>query len=219
MDLPYIIGFTLGRATPAILIVGIIILIVRRVREKNQPLPADGVPAPPKRRTSKGLIITAGITLVILIMFAYGVGSLPAREKVFSKEEFSITLTEDFKERINHEEYFVCYESRDAVVFVLKEEFSVFARRNIEIQLSVYADAFIFFNDINAVIEESDGLLFFEHNFTVNQTEHMNFGVFYEGADAFWVVQFGCETRNYSRLSNLFREWAKSVKTDGRASA
>jgi hypothetical protein len=211
MDLPYIIGYTLGRATPIILVIGIIILIIRRSREKNQRvMAADGVPAPPKRRTSKALIILAGITFVILILFSYAVSTLPAREKVFSREGFSITLTEDFHEK-ERGGYFVYYESQNVAVLVMKLEISMLAGPGLPADTSLheYAEAFLFVNGFDAVIEEKDGLLSFELERINSGKRHVNFWVFYESADAFWVVQFVCEAGSGER--SRLTEWAGSV--------
>ena len=66
--------------------------------------------------------------IILLLMCALMLVSLSAcnniTEEVFTKDGFSITLTSEYRER-EYEIYFVSYDSKNILVAVIKEPFSL----------------------------------------------------------------------------------------------
>jgi hypothetical protein len=214
-DIAYFLGAAFARAIPLMLVGGLIALIVQSVRrKKNPPVAADGSPAA-VRRTPKALIILGIITLSLFIMLVIGVSSLPPQEKVFSKAGLSITLTEQFNEKshITHTAY---YESRTAVVVTLKEEFTVFEALGVspDISLKEYAELIILGNKHRSSVIEREGLVYFEYTANTSGKEFSYFSVVYRASDAYWLVQFMCESKDYDKLFPQFLDWAKTVRFD-----
>ena len=133
--------------------------------------------------------------------------------KEFSKAGMTITLTDAFQEK-ELAAYAAYYESKTALVFVVKEDFSVFEQAGIptDISLQEYAKIVAEANNSDWNIKEKDGFTCFEFDENKNGKDYSYFAVVLRGNDAYWLIQFACETKNYSHFSEDFMKWAKSVK-------
>ncbi|MCI8331647.1 MAG: hypothetical protein HFE78_02330 [Clostridiales bacterium] len=136
-----------------------------------------------------------------------------AKEKEFSKEGFTITLTDAFKEQEIATQT-VAYVSTKVSVSALKEEKSAFEDNDLDIDLSDYADLVIAANNLSAEAEEKDGLLCFTYDNSVSGQNFTYLATVFESSDAFWLVQFGCEKDKYDSFKEDFVKYAKTVKVD-----
>lgn len=133
--------------------------------------------------------------------------------KTFSAEGMSITLTNEFKET-KIQNFTACYDSSKAVVFAIKESFSLLEGFE-NYTLEQYGDMVIKNNgSISAELKTTDGLTYFEYDYAnpaVNQEYHY-FAFVYKADDAFWLIQFAVNKVDAINHFNDIVGWAKSVK-------
>ena len=162
----------------------------------------------------KNLIVLALILILALTITALaGCNLFAAKEKTFSKAGMSIVLTEAFVEKEAAGQT-VAYESKKAVVMVVKEEFTLFQSLGVstDISLQEYAELVISGGGLTGVsVEVKNGLTCFEYKKTVDGKDLSYFATVFRGSDAYWLIQFSAETKNYNGLLDTFITWAKSV--------
>lgn len=137
-------------------------------------------------------------------------GGEPAA-KDFSKSGATITLTEQFTEKdlISQTAY---YESRKAIVTMLKEEYSMFRNTEYEdMTLTQYAKLVIQVNGLSGKVSEENGLTYFTYEKSTNGKDFKYYATVFKGPDAYWLIQFACETENFTEYQPEFQKWAKSV--------
>ena len=127
-----------------------------------------------------------------------------AKPKVFSKAGMSITLTEAFTEKVN-EEMTAYYESKYVIATCLKEEYASFGITEDFMTLDEYADTVIEVNNITADVVNEDDLTYFRYDKTVEGGDASYLGFVYKTSDAFWLIQFGCETKFFEKDTELFK--------------
>ena len=134
-----------------------------------------------------------------------------SKEKIFSKAGASITLNESFVEK-EYASMTAYYESRLTIVSLLKEEFSSLgiADEAQQISLKEYAELLISGNKLEAEIHEGD-LTSFEYSKSVNGKDFSYFATVFKASDAYWFIQFGCESKNFEAEKPTFEKYAKSV--------
>jgi len=167
------------------------------------------------RRTPKVLVILGAITIALLVTLRIVVSLSPPREQTFSKDGFTITLTEDFYEK-NYMHHIAYYESKTAMVSVVKDYFSALAEFGVSGDTSPreYADLIIEVNNIQSESAEKNDLVIFEYTETVSETEFSYLAVVFPGDEAFWLVQFCSESENFEKMTDDFFKWADSVRID-----
>ena len=148
------------------------------------------------------------LLLCIVLLASAGCSAQP---KDFSKEGLTITLTEDFKEQ-NDKSYTAYYLSDTVAVYALREEFELFEGGDVEVDLPYYMDLVIEANGLDSKPQEKNDLLYFVFEKEVKDNDFTYYAFVYEGSDAFWLVQFCCETKNAEKLEDTIFQYAKSVK-------
>ena len=133
-------------------------------------------------------------------------------EPTFEKAGMSIVLTDAFYEKdlVSQTAY---YESSNAIVTALKDEFSTLEAAGIgtDISLSDYAGIVMEVNGLDSEIREEDGLTYFTYEKSVSGKDYQYFASVYQAPDAFWLIQFGCERDNFEELEPDFIKWAGTV--------
>ena len=172
----------------------------------------------------KKILIPFLCCLLLLSLFGcsdeYLVSDDPA--KTFTEEGgFSIVLTEAFT-KIEKEGYTLCYDSSQAAVFCIEakfEDYPEIAKMSFDDYvadvLSKNADKDltekVIVNDITCVEYEVDDL-------ESDQTWYFLTAIM-ESENAFWLVQFMCETKYADALSPAFASWLTSVSFGGTAAS
>ncbi len=134
-----------------------------------------------------------------------------AKEKVFTCEEMSITLTEGFAETA-YEGYTSVYDSSEIAVFVLREGKEIFAAdTSFDEYLGYVARANASRGASEFVTE--NGLTTFEYNYTNPDTgvKYRYLTAAFESEKAFWLVQFAAQTETYEGYKDTMIKWAKTV--------
>lgn len=154
--------------------------------------------------------ISAVIALVLaLVMIFTACDLFKPSEETFSGNGFSITLNSSFveKELASMTAY---YESQKVIVTVLKEELSLFSGYDVD-TLNDYAELVISANSLeNVDVLEKDGLVYFEYEKSTNGKDFKYLATVHKGSDAFWLVQFASESKNYDTLRSDMEGYAKS---------
>lgn len=157
-------------------------------------------------------VIALACVLVMAVSMLAGCGSVKAKE--FSKAGMSITLTTAFteKEMATQTAY---YESQKAIVTCLKEEFSILEDEGLsadDVTLEQYGEAVIVMNGLDSEVQTEDGLTYIRYDKSLNGKDFSYYATVFKGTDAFWMIQFACESKNFDSMHEIFKTWAKSVK-------
>lgn len=152
---------------------------------------------------------------MMLCVVLVGCAGLEPKQKDYSSHGFNIKMDEGMTEKdlANATATFV---GTKTVVTALKEEFELLSAINLDENSSVeeYAKAVITNNKANYELKEKDGIHYFEYEKTNNGKNYYYMAVMYKSDDAFWLVNFACETSNKSTYQDTFLEWAKTVTFD-----
>lgn len=182
----------------------------------SNPFRFDGVEltqeqmAKQKKNGRKGtviMVVSIVIGLAIGLFLPGGFLSTPS-PKTFTKEDFQITLTDDFK--VTEEEgFFAAYSSKTAMVFTVREEKEIFG----DISLEEYGELVLQANGrTGAKMNREEGFVWFEYTDTPGEQEVYYLAVCYQSEDAFWIVNFATPASNRGEYKDMFFNWAKTVK-------
>ena len=156
------------------------------------------------------------VSFILLFTFIFTLGGCAVKdtkEKVFTKNEFSITLNEAYIES-EYEGYYACFDSATVAVFVVKEGFDIMEGFS-DYTIEQYANIVMYnCSDKLPSFHQKDGISYIEYSFKnteVNKT-YKYLTALYKSSDAFYMVQFTCEDKDYIEYKDYFIERAKTVK-------
>lgn len=184
----------------------------------GNPFRFDGVTDPEvlanrKKGGKKGnLILIFSVILGLLIGLAPTLGRIATANAAqeFSGSGMTITLTKAFDEA-SYQGYTQCYESREAVVFMLKEEFALVPGFE-DYTLEEYAELVLYANDFDSEIKTENGVMYFTYTSTPDGTPFYYMATLHKSGDAFWLIQFAAPESMMDKYHPLFLEWAASVE-------
>lgn len=129
-------------------------------------------------------------------------------EKIFSKSGLTITLNDKFnvKEMVS---YTAAFDSESIGVLALKEEQSLFGNKTFS--LKEYAELVIANNKLDTTVKGTDNLTGFTFENHVNGKDYIIFATVYKSIDAYWLMQFTCESTKFEGLKSTIIQYAKSV--------
>ncbi len=130
--------------------------------------------------------------------------------KDFSKNGFKITLTDKFTEEKSKAGFDPYYVSLFCGVCVLKEEFTE-ENGLADLSLEQYINDVISNNGHTDIQPQTKGGLWY---YVKDDATRRDYSYSYKGTDAFWVVQFICETRYVSVLEDTIQAFAESVEVE-----
>ena len=156
-------------------------------------------------------IILSCALLASLLLFS-GCGLFKESPKTFTKDSMSITLTNRYKE-VKLEGQTVAYDSKKVAVFALKEEFTLFEGTGYgkDSSLEDYANLVITANEVVSSVKVVDDLTTFTYTAKNGNLEFTYFATVFKSADAFWLIQFATETKNYEAQKDNILTFAKSI--------
>lgn len=170
-------------------------------------------------------LIALLLALVTVFSFASCVkgAAKDADEKVFKTKDFSITLTEAFKQNRTNA-YAGHFEAADAEVFIIKEARADFPEEKQNMPLydqkgiQEYYAELVWRNHLKMegltapTYDDKNGLICLE--FTEMKDTGVSEKVFcsmYQNNDAYWTAQFRCAEADYETYKPLFIKWAQSI--------
>lgn len=134
------------------------------------------------------------------------------KEKKFKKEDFEITLTEEFEEK-EQEKMTYFFKSDSVGVAILKEKFENL--KIIELDenspLEDYKNIVVRKSKNSNVKKEKD-FYYYSYISTINNVTYYYFTAMFKGKDAFWLVNFFTLKENAKKLEKEFLKYAKSVQ-------
>ena len=139
------------------------------------------------------------------------------KEKNFSGNGFSITLTENFQEKeiISVTNY---YQSINAIVTALKEEFTLLEAVGINKDSTIeeYANVIAYNNQKDYDFKKNTDLdyLYFTYEATVSGKDYYYYAVIKKGSDSFWLINFACLKGDADDFQPKFEKWASTIKVD-----
>lgn len=159
-------------------------------------------------------ILSLCLAFVVVAACFAGCGS--PKEKSFSKEGLTITLTDEFEEKALVDALTASYMSDYCLVTTLKEDFSLFSEAGLSTDISdrEYLDMVIQSNSIDREREETDGFYTVTFEKEIQKQDITYLAVALKGSDAFWLVQFACPTDTFEDLRPQFIKWAKTVTVE-----
>lgn len=158
----------------------------------------------------KNILKRISVLCTVALLAICFVGCAFGAKKTFSKAGVTITLTDKFieKELVSQTAYF---ESTEMVVTLLKEEFTLLVGLE-NWTLKKYAETTISGNGLTAeVVETEKSYVYFEYEKTVSGNDYKYLATCHKADDAFWLIQFGCFSKNYDKLQEDMFKYADSV--------
>ena len=161
-------------------------------------------------------ILVASIVIGFCLGF-FGSFFDTANPKLFTYDEFSITLTDEFTEG-EYEGFTKVYESWECAVFVIEEDITqLIDAGSLEADASLedYCQLVIDVNGLGEEIkpETYEDLIYYSYNWT-NPESNKNYtytSFVYESEESFWIVQFAYPEEDAAEIEPTVIEWAKSV--------
>ena len=83
-----------------------------------------------------------------------------------------------------------------------------------DFDLKGYADYLLKSISVTAEIKTEDGITYFEYSKKPDDIKYNYFVSVYKTEDAFWFIQFSCQSDKINEYRPLFIKWAKSVFFD-----
>ncbi|MGL5514158.1 MAG: hypothetical protein ACRDBM_13105 [Sporomusa sp.] len=159
----------------------------------------------------KKIVTVVSVFLMLACLVLTGC-STQDQAQTFEKDGMTITLTDQFTEK-DYASYTVCYESSESLVVALKESFTLFEQVGVSTDISLveYGELVMSSNNFEATIEETENITYFTYEKQVNGEDYTYMATLHRGADAYWLIQFACETKNFEKLQSQFIDWAKTI--------
>lgn len=157
-------------------------------------------------------ILTACVLSALLSLCGLaGCGLFKTGEKEFEVLDMKITLTGDFYET-EYVTQTACFQSRKAIVTALKEGFSEYPGLG-GYTLTQYTSASIDANGLKSEIYQREGksYMYFTYERSSGGKDFYYLATTHKTGDAFWLIQFGCETKNKDEFTDKFLGWADTV--------
>lgn len=184
----------------------------------SNPFQFDGVQlsaeqiAKRKKNNRKGTAIFAGAVIVGAVIGLFLPGSFfgpdTTTSKTFVKEDFRITLNDNFKET-QEDGFFAFYESKAVIVFALREDAELFE----DITLEEYGKLVLEANNrTGAAMNKADDFIWFSYTDAPEDQEIYYMAGCYQSEEAFWIVNFATPVSNREKYEIIFMQWAESVE-------
>lgn len=162
--------------------------------------------------------------VVFVVLFVFGfftyffvTGMLEEKQvQTYSSSGFTIQLPGDFveKELLNTTCHYV---RNDAMVGAIKEDFETLTTMGIatkDSSLNDYMDVVLKTNktEVKNVKSSKDGkYLYFSYEETVSGKLNYYTAMVFKGSDAFWLVNFACDSKNKEKYKDVFHDWAGTI--------
>ena len=156
------------------------------------------------------------VSLIMALIFFFTLGGCAVKDtkdKVFTKNEFAITLNEAYVES-EREGFYACYDSATVAEFVVKENFDIMEGFS-DYTIEQYANIVMYnCSDKSPSLHKKGDINYIEYSFKnteINKTYNYLIAL-YKSNDAFFMVQFTCEDKDYKEYKDYFIDRANTVK-------
>ena len=165
-------------------------------------------------RSRRGSRLRAAVSVVLLLSMAAvllsGCGAV--REKTFTSQGMSVTLTSEFR-RSEREPYLYCYTAPGVSVTVTRELFKDY-EGIVGYSLDELTGFTITVNGFDATLEHTaSGIPYFDYRTTLDTGEAYAYRAYsYRSEAALWVLRFGTPEAMFGARCPQFDAWAETVK-------
>lgn len=157
------------------------------------------------------------IVVLAVVVFAIRIGLYlflnhepEPKDKTFTKENFSITLTDEFVEMDNIN-YTAWYTSPEINAIVIKEPFSDFANTLfVDMTAEEYAELLIESNVWKATVGNTNSMVSTIYSSDDYKYKFMTF--FFKGTNAYYALQFQSALADFDDLDDFFIKSAETFK-------
>ena len=162
----------------------------------------------------KGFFMKRTVALLLLTVLLFSVCACgKSNTKTLTQDEFSITLSDDYG-MVPHISYFVSYETADKKAVLVtrnKKDIVEEVAGKPDISLLEYANLVIQTNRKGEDPKTKDGVTYYTYTSHTDGVDYTYLATVHKSENAFWLVQFVCETKEYNDMEDTFFGYAKSV--------
>lgn len=161
----------------------------------------------------KKIILIIVLVAVFIASFVGASYFFKEKPKGFGDNEFSITLPDKFSlEELEGARVYL--ESDDALIIAYKDTFQELEALGItkDSSLNDYLELIIKNNNYEYEVKEDDGLVYFEYEEDVDDSNYYYFVLALKSDDAFWLVNFACLAQDKDEFKLDFMDWAKTIE-------
>lgn len=185
-----------------------------KLEENKNTQVVENKPKQPNK-TKKTIFGIVGVIIGIVFGYLITGGKLfPPKDKVFKSHGITVTLNDDFREK-EYLGFQVAYLSEKSFFAANREDKSLFIGTGIN-NLKGYINAVLKLNNKSSTIKEgvtSEGQKYFYAKYTseVDGDSFSYYLVTLEGDNHYYTINFGCRSKDYSKLENQYEDWAKTI--------
>ena len=157
----------------------------------------------------KILCIAISLVLVLSLLTACS-----AKPKDFTWSGLTITLDSSFTELETTRDsasYAAYLKGYVVVISYETVESLVELKYDADMTVAEYAALSIEANEFDAEVQVKDGVTYYNYTGDADGTEYTYMATIHLLGNSFWMVQFGCETKDYKGTEAQFLAWAKTV--------
>lgn len=154
------------------------------------------------------------VMLCCILISSTSVGCIgnAERTKTFSNSGLNITLTNSFYQLEEASSFTACYESNNALVLILKEDFSSLHYSYRNYNVTQYANLVIQNNNLkNTQVTTHDNYAEFSYENSVSGNDFYYYARCYKTNLSFWLVQFSVFSSQKDEMSSKIQSWANSI--------
>ena len=174
----------------------------------------------PKEPKNKIKIVISVLVCLVCAVIGYLATSgklFPAKEKQFTDNGITFTLTNKFYEK-EFMGFQVSYLSMDAIFAANREEESLVRSAGIY-NLKGYIEAVLKLNGKTATINSdvaNSGETFYyvEYKSVVDGETFSYLLVVFEGEDHYYAINYGCRIKHFDKYEAQFKKWAKTITVE-----
>lgn len=159
-------------------------------------------------------LLTITVLSFMLVVLS-GCSIMFIKDKTFTNEGLSITLTNQFYEK-DHISFTSYYESDRMLVVVIKEKFSSLSMVGITKNSTVedYLKIVISANKHNTSLIEDSDVPYFTYERSESGKDFKYFATAVKGSDSFYLVQFCVISDTYDKLKDDIVKYASSMEAE-----
>lgn len=156
--------------------------------------------------------ILAGVAALVICFFLAGC-DFEVKDKTYTSSGLTVTMEDGMFEK-DLASATVYYEGTSVIMSGLKETFDALSVVNLgkESTIADYIKVVEKNNGSTFDVKEEDGITYFTYEKEISGKSFFYLASVYKTDDAFWLVNFGCETKNKDKYEQKFIKWAKTVK-------
>lgn len=165
-----------------------------------------------RRKNNKKGIVVLIIAMIIGLIAGVVSSFLPASDGIFTAEELSITLTDEFFD-LYEEGYNGVFANEDVVVLVVKDAFEDYPELK-EYSLKQYGELIAEnYSLTDSALKRENDLTYFTYLFQNPDTDetYSYKSYIFKTDNAFWIVQFATLEQDVEAYSEQIKQWATTI--------